>query len=89
MYGKDKSIYKYKHGHIHIYIENMFAIVGLLNRNWGEEGEDKRIIVNSIEVHCICEGKWYKEMHQKLLNEREHGIKAKESNKYTAYSQLQ
>jgi hypothetical protein len=42
---KDKCIYKCKHDHIHIYMENMCVIVGLFGGTQKEK-EKKRMIAN-------------------------------------------
>jgi hypothetical protein len=39
-----------------------FAIVGLFSGT-RKEGEEKRMTVNNIEIHCICAGRGHEEIH--------------------------
>jgi hypothetical protein len=41
----------------------MFATVGLFEAAKGKAGEKKRMIVNNMEIHCICVGRRHSERH--------------------------
>lgn len=32
----------------------MLVIVALFERNWGDVEEKKRMVMNSVKIHCMC-----------------------------------
>jgi hypothetical protein len=63
-------MYIYEYIYIYItFIYKCFQLAGLFW--WGEGGvREERMLVNDIEIHCICVGRKHNETHCKLVNNR-------------------
>jgi hypothetical protein len=51
------------HTHTLTYRDNIFAIMGLFEGTGGDGRGQENDRVNDIEIHCICVGRCYNDMH--------------------------